>query len=113
MKIVEKMLVRQAIELTAIIGEKTESLEQQAMSFLKTELGLEVSKEDFDSVLDYELCSRLFYEYGKSNPGAIKKPQRMIRIARDLWLDYKIGTAKLLNMETIYSQVSEKHEKEE
>lgn len=95
MRIVDKMLIRQAIELSAVIGDHSDTMFHLTNSFLKTEYGLEFSAESIDVELERESTARLFFACAKERPEDIKNPYNCLRLARDLWLDYFIATSDL------------------
>lgn len=92
MSFVENLLIRHAVEITALIGDHTESLIDLATSFLESEYGLALPREPIGKTMDREAAARLFFAVGKQNPTEIRNPQNCLRIVRDLWLDYYIAT---------------------
>lgn len=106
MRIVDKMLIRQAIELSAVIGDHSETMFHLTNSFLKNEYGLEFSTESIDMELERESTARLFFACAKERPEEIKNPHNCLRLARDLWLDYFIATSDL-NSEEAFLEVAE------
>lgn len=92
MSFVENLLIRHAVEITALIGDHTESLLDLATSFLESEYGLTLPRDPIGKTMDREAAARLFFAVGKQNPSEIRNPQNCLRIVRDLWLDYYIAT---------------------
>lgn len=93
MSFVENLLIRHAVEITALIGDHTESLIDLATSFLESEYGLTLPREPIGKTMDREAAARLFFAVGKQNPTEIRNPQNCLRIVRDLWLDYYIANS--------------------
>lgn len=93
MKVVEKMLLRQAIELSSVIGDHSEKILDLTNSFLKSEYGLELPIDEVRKNLDKESTARLFFACGKSRPEEIQNPQNCLRLARNLWFDYYVATS--------------------
>lgn len=89
----ESLLIRQAIEITALIGDHSESLLELTTSFLKSEHNLTLPRDQIGKMMDREASARLFFAVGKQNPSEIRNPQNCLRIARDLWLDYFIASS--------------------
>ena len=100
MTVIEDMLLRQAIELSAVIGDHSETLKNLTVSFMKSEFGIELSNDEVGRALDREATARLFFACGKSKPEEIRNPQRCLRLARDLWLDYSIVISNQLTSES-------------
>lgn len=112
MTVLEEMLIKHAIELSAIIGDHSESLKELAISFIKSEFGLELPKGDVGKVLDQEATARLFFAVGKSKPEEIRNPQKCLRLARDLWLDYTIVTTEQLTIDFLLKEAELQFAKE-
>lgn len=91
MTIVDKLLIRQAIELSAVIGDHSETIFNLTNSFLKAEYNMEYPQEVIHREVEREATSRLFFACGKNKPQEIKNPYNCLRIARDLWLDYYLA----------------------
>lgn len=94
MNLIESMLVRQAIEITALIGDHSDSLLDLTTSFLQSEYNLTVPRESIGKSMDCESSARLFFAVGKQKPTEIRNPQKCLRIARDLWFDYFIANSE-------------------
>lgn len=92
MSFVENLLIRHAVEITALIGDHTESLIDLATSFLESEYALTLPRDQIGKTMDREAAARLFFAVGKQSPAEIRNPQNCLRIVRDLWLDYYIAT---------------------
>lgn len=112
MTVVEEMLLRQAIELSAVIGDHSETLRNLTVSFLKSEFGIELPNDDIGRALDRETTARLFFACGKSRPEEIRNPQNCLRLARDLWLDYSIAVSNKLTAEHFMNEAEERFRKE-
>ena len=112
MKIVEEMLLRQAITLSAIIGDHSESLKKLTVSFMKSEFGLDIPPEEVYNVLEREKTARLFFAVGKTNPNEIRNPQNCLRFARNLWLDYSMVSSSELTADFFEKEAAEKFRKE-
>lgn len=112
MTIVEEMLLRQAIELSAVIGDHSETLKNLTVSFMKSEFGLELPNDEIGRALDREATARLFFACGKSKPEEIRNPQNCLRLARDLWLDYSIAVSNQLTAEHFIKKAEERFHKE-
>ena len=93
MSFVENSLIRHAVEITALIGDHSESLIDLATSFLKSEYGLDFPRGPIGKTMDREGAARLFFAVGKQNPAEIRNPQNCLKIVRDLWLDYYIANS--------------------
>lgn len=94
MQVVERMLLRQAIEMSSVIGDHSEKILDLTKSFLSSEYGLDLPIDDVKKALDKESTARLFFACGKARPEEINNPQNCLRLARNLWLDYFIATSK-------------------
>ena len=112
MTVVEEMLLRQAIELSAVIGDHSETLRNLTVSFLKSEFGIELPNDEIGRALDRETTARLFFACGKSKPEEIRNPQNCLRLARDLWLDYSIAVSNQLTAEHFLKEAEERFRKE-
>ena len=65
MSFVENLLIRHAVEITALIGDHTESLLDLATSFLESEYGLTLPRDPIGKTMDREAAARLFFAVGK------------------------------------------------
>ena len=61
MTIVKEMLLRQAIELSAIIGDHSETLKNLTVSFMKSEFGMEFQNDEIERAT-YGLTIRSLYQ---------------------------------------------------
>lgn len=112
MTVVEEMLLRQAIELSAVIGDHSETLRNLTVSFMKSEFGMDLPNDEIGRALDRETTARLFFACGKSKPEEIRNPQNCLRLARDLWLDYSIAISNKLTAEHFMNEAEERFRKE-
>ena len=112
MTIVEKMLLRQAIELSAIIGDHSETLRSLTVSFLKSEFGIQLPGDEVGKALERNQAARLFFACGKDRPEEIHTPQTCLKLARDLWLDYSIVTSNQLTPDYFVKEAEERFVKE-
>jgi len=112
MTIIEKMLVRQAIELSAVIGDHSETILNLVTSFIKSEFGVEIPLEYVRKELDKASAARLFFACGKSKPEEIRNPQNCLRLARNLWLDNLIVNSNNLSSSKLIELAEERHAEE-
>lgn len=112
MTILEKMLVRQAIELSAVIGDHSEKILNLVTSFIKSEFSVDIPLDYIRKELDKASAARLFFACGKSKPEEIRNPQNCLRIARNLWLDNLIVTTNNLTSSKLLELAEEKHNEE-
>ena len=106
------MLLRQAIELSAVIGDHSETLRNLTVSFIKSEFRMELPHNEISRALEREAIARLFFACGKSRPEEIRNPQNCLRLARDLWLDYSIATSNQLSADFFMKEAEERFRKE-
>ena len=112
MTIVEKMLVRQAIELSAVIGDHSEKILNLVTSFLKSEFNVNIPLDYVRKELDKASAARLFFACGKSKPEEIRNPQNCLRLARYLWLDHLIVSSNSLSADYLINQIETVHNRE-
>lgn len=112
MTIVKEMLLRQAIELSAIIGDHSETLKNLTVSFMKSEFGMEFQNDEIERAIYQEQTARLFFACGKSKPEDIRNPRCCLRLARDLWLNYSVAVLNQLTAEHFIKEAEERFHKE-
>lgn len=109
MTFVEKMLVRQAVELSAVIGDHSETILNLTVSFIQSEFKIDIPLEAIRKELDKASAARLFFACGKSKPEEIRNPQNCMRLARNLWLDNLIVTTSQPTCEQLIKQAEKLH----